>query len=98
MGMFIGAAAIIAITVPTFMPIVSVLGFDPIWFAVIFLLNMEMAATTPPFGVILIVMKGVAPPDTSIRDVYLAGLPFLVLGSDACVRVDHSAVVFPARS
>jgi len=77
MGMFIGAAAIIAITVPTFIPIVKALGFDPVWFAVIFLLNMEMAATTPPYGLSLFVMKSVAPSDTTMGDIYRAGLPFL---------------------
>jgi len=77
MGMFIGSGAIIMITTPIFMPIVFGLGFDPIWFAVIYLLNMEMAATTPPYGLALFIMKSVAPEDTTMGDVYRAGLPFL---------------------
>ncbi len=77
LGMFIGASAIIMITFPLFMPVVHALGFDRVWFAVIYLLNMEMANTTPPFGLSLFTMKGVAPPDTTIGDVYKAGLPFL---------------------
>jgi tripartite ATP-independent transporter DctM subunit len=77
MGTFLDVVAIMMVTLPLFMPIVTALGFDPVWFAVIFLLNIEMATTTPPFGLSLFVMKGVAPPDTTMGDVYKAGLPFL---------------------
>ncbi len=77
MGMFIGAGAIIMITTPIFMPIVAQLGFNPVWFAVIYLLNMEMAATTPPYGLALFIMKSVAPKDTTMSDVYRSALPFL---------------------
>ena len=77
LGMFMDTVAVMMITVPLYLPIVHTLGFDPTWFAVIFLLNLEMAVTTPPFGVALFVMKGVAPPDTTMGDIYKAGLPFL---------------------
>jgi TRAP-type mannitol/chloroaromatic compound transport system permease large subunit len=69
--------SIMMITLPIYMPIVSNLGFDPLWFGVIFLLNMEMAVTSPPFGFSLFVMKGVAPSDTTMGDIYKAALPFL---------------------
>lgn len=65
------------VAIPIFFPIIIALGFDPIWFGVIFLLNMEMGGTTPPFGLNLFVMKGVAPPEISMGDIYKAGLPFL---------------------
>jgi TRAP-type mannitol/chloroaromatic compound transport system permease large subunit len=65
------------ITIPIFFPIVSALGFDPLWFGVMFLLNIEMSVTTPPFGLSLFVMKGVAPKDTTMGDIIRAGLPFL---------------------
>ena len=61
-----------------FLPIVHALGFDPLWFAVITLLNCEMGATTPPYGTSLFVMKGVAPRDTTMEDIYKAALPYLV--------------------
>jgi len=77
LGMFMDCAAMMVVTIPLFMPIVQALGFDLVWFAVIFLLNLEMAVTTPPFGVALFVMKGVAPRDTTMGDIYKAGLPFL---------------------
>ena len=78
MGTFMELVSIMMITIPIFMPVVHALGFNPVWFAVIYLLNMEMAQTTPPFGMSLFVMKGVAPAGTTMADIYLAGLPFLL--------------------
>jgi len=77
MGMFMEVSSIIMITLPLFIPIIDILGFDPVWFAVIILLNMEMAATSPPFGMSLFVMRSVAPQDTTMGDVYKSALPFL---------------------
>ena len=83
MGCFMDPVSIMMITLPMFMPIVYSLDFNPIWFGVIMLLNVEMSQTTPPFGMGLFVMKGVAPSDTTMGDIYKAGLPFL--GCDAIV-------------
>ena len=77
LGMFISVVPIMMITLPIFMPIIYALDFSPVWFAVIFLLNMEMATTTPPFGLLLFVVKGVAPKGTTMADCYRAALPFL---------------------
>jgi TRAP-type C4-dicarboxylate transport system permease large subunit len=77
LGMFLGVVPIMMITVPIFMPIVYELGFDPVWFAVIYLINMEMGTTSPPFGLSLFVMKSVSPPDTTMATIYRAALPFL---------------------
>ncbi len=77
LGMFLAPTAIILILIPLFMPVVQALGFDPVWFSVIFLLNIEMATTSPPFGGGLYIMKGVAPPDTTMGDIIKAALPFL---------------------
>ncbi len=92
LGMFMSVVAIMMITIPLFMPVVYALGFDPIWFAVIFLLNMEMATTSPPFGLNLFVMKGSAPRDTTMGDIYRAALPFL--GCDAIAMI--LIIAFPA--
>ena len=78
MGVFMEPLTIMMVTLPIYMPIVKNLGFNPLWFGTIMLINMEMATTTPPFGLVLFVMKGVAPPDTTMGDIYKAGLPFLV--------------------
>ena len=81
LGMFIGPFAMIMITIPIFMPIVHALGFSPIWFGLLMLINMEMGQTTPPFGIVLFAMKGVAPPDTTMGDLVKAAFPFLVCDS-----------------
>lgn len=91
MGMFMEQLSIMMITIPIYIPIVIALGFDPIWFATIFLLNMEMAVTSPPFGLSLFVMKGVAPSNTTMGDIYKAGLPFLGLDLIAMVLI----IAFP---
>lgn len=77
MGTFMEQVSIMMITIPIYMPVVTALGFDPIWFAILMLLNLEMAMSTPPFGILLFVMKGVAPPGTKISDIVFAALPFL---------------------
>jgi tripartite ATP-independent transporter DctM subunit len=85
LGGFMDVVSIMMIVLPIFVPVVLALGFDPVWFAVIFLLNIEMASTSPPFGMSLFVMKGVAPEDTRMSDIYLAALPFL--GCDLIVMI-----------
>jgi len=91
LGMFITASAIILITVPLLVPIVQALGFDPVWFAAIMMINLEMGASTPPFGAILFVMKGVAPPDTTMGDIYRSALPFLCCDAIAMALI----IAFP---
>ena len=77
LGGFMEVVSIMMVTLPIFVPVVLSLGFNPVWFAVVFLLNIEMATTSPPFGLALFVMKGVAPSDTTMGDIYRAALPFL---------------------
>jgi tripartite ATP-independent transporter DctM subunit len=79
LGMFIEQTAIVLVTIPIFMPIVSGMGWDPIWFGAVMMLNLEMATITPPFGLSLFVMKGIAPEGTTMGDVYQAALPFIGL-------------------
>ncbi|MBW1997054.1 MAG: TRAP transporter large permease subunit [Deltaproteobacteria bacterium] len=77
LGTFMEPLTILMVTIPIFMPIVNKLGFDPIWFGTVMLLNMEMATTSPPFGLALFVMKGVAPKETRMKEIYLSAIPFL---------------------
>ena len=65
------------LTVPIFFPLAQTLDFNLIWFAVITLLALEISFTTPPFGLLLFVMKGVSAPGTTMRDIYVAALPFM---------------------
>ncbi|PIE14333.1 MAG: TRAP transporter permease DctM/Q [Rhodobacterales bacterium] len=79
LGMFLDDFAIVFITVPLFVPIVRDLGFDTTWFAVLFILSMQSAYLTPPFGYNLFYMRSVAPPEIRIGDIYKAALPFVAL-------------------
>ncbi|MCF8095315.1 MAG: TRAP transporter large permease subunit [Desulfobacteraceae bacterium] len=79
LGMFMNAQAVIMILIPVYMPVISVLNFDPVWFSVLFLLMIEVGTTSPPFGLALFVMKGVAPPDTQMKDVMWAAVPYIIL-------------------
>jgi len=81
LGTFMESLAMILLCVPIYFPIIEALNLSPIWFGAVMLLNMEMAAISPPFGFGLFVMKAVAPPGTTMMDVYRATIPFLLLNS-----------------
>lgn len=78
LGMFMEQISMMLLTVPIFFPLADSLGLDLIWFAVIMLLALEISFTTPPFGLLLFVMKGVAPPETTMRDIYMAAIPYIL--------------------
>ncbi|MBU4277186.1 MAG: TRAP transporter large permease subunit [Proteobacteria bacterium] len=79
LGMLLDPGAIIMICTPVFVPLVKSLGFDPVWFGVLFIVNMEMAYLTPPFGFNLFYMKAIAPPGVTMVDIYKAILPFVAV-------------------
>ena len=91
LGCFMDNLSMVMVAVPIFLPIVSALHFDTLWFSLIMLINMEMANTTPPFGLLLFVMKGVSPRDTSMGDIYRAGIPFLLCDGLVMVLI----MIFP---
>ncbi len=78
LGMFMDGVSMMLITVPIFFPLAHSLGFDLIWFGLFVLITLEMAGTTPPFGLLLYVMLGVAPRGTSLFQVVNAAFPFLI--------------------
>ena len=78
LGMFMDATSMMLITVPIFFPLAQALGFDLIWFGLFVLITIEMAGTTPPFGLLLYVMLGVAPDGTTLIQVAKAAFPFLI--------------------
>ena len=78
LGMFMDATSMMLITVPIFFPLAHALGFDLIWYGLFVLITIEMAGTTPPFGLLLYVMLGVAPKGTTLIQVAKAAFPFLV--------------------
>jgi tripartite ATP-independent transporter DctM subunit len=79
LGMFIETSGICMITIPIFLPIVHALGFDPLWFGVLFMINTEMGLISPPFGMTLFWLKGVVSSDISMMDIYGSVWPFVVL-------------------
>ncbi len=77
LGMFLDPFAIIFILVPIGFPMIKELGFDPIWFGILFVINMQMGYVTPPFGYQLFYLKSVAPPGITTGDIYKSIFPFL---------------------
>ena len=80
LGCFVDQVSMMLITLPFFMPLVTQLNFDPIWFGIIFLICMQLGLLTPPFGLLLYTMKGVAPPEVTMNQIYMAALPFVLFG------------------
>jgi tripartite ATP-independent transporter DctM subunit len=79
LGAFMDQVSMIMITLPFYIPLAQTLGLDLLWFGVLLLIVMEISFTTPPFGLLLYVMKGVAPAHIGIAQIYRAALPFIVL-------------------
>jgi len=78
LGMFMDPVSMMLITVPIFFPLAQQLGFDLVWYGLFVLITIEMAGTTPPFGLLLYVMLGVAPRGTTLFQVASAAYPFLI--------------------
>ena len=78
-GLFLDEIGIILLCVPVFGPIVAGLGFDPLWFGVLFMITAQMAYITPPFGYTLFYLKGVLPPGISLAQVYRGVVPFFLI-------------------
>jgi len=92
LGMFMDGVSMMLISVPIFFPLAQHLGFDPIWFGMFVLMTIEMSGTTPPFGLLLYVMLGIAPPGTTLLQVASAAFPFLICDAVLIVIL----VLFPA--
>lgn len=94
LGMFIDQISMMLITVPIFFPVVLALGYDPLWFALIMLISLEMSLTTPPFGMLLFVILGVAPKGTTLGQVALSATPYLTCDAILIALL----ILFPAVS
>lgn len=79
LGCLLDPSGIVLLCTPLFLPIVKALGFDPLWFGVLFIVNLEMAYLTPPFGYNLFYLKSVVPDDVTMGDIYRSVWPFVVL-------------------
>jgi tripartite ATP-independent transporter DctM subunit len=78
LGLFLDQVSMMMVAIPVFSPAVGVLGFDPIWFWMLFLIAISIGAETPPFGLVLFALKGVVP-NVSITEIYRAAIPFVIL-------------------
>lgn len=79
LGTFIDPFGIILLTVPLFLPIIDAFGFNQLWFGILFSVNMQIAFISPPFGAALFYLKGSAPTEITLRDIYQAAIPFVFL-------------------
>jgi tripartite ATP-independent transporter DctM subunit len=79
LGFFIDQTSIMMITLPFYMPILRNMGTDLVWFGILYLLCMQIGLLTPPFGLLLFVLKGVAPPGITVGTIYRAAIPYVWL-------------------
>jgi len=91
LGMVLDPAGIMMICLPIFLPAVKTHGFDPIWFGILFIMNMNIAYMTPPFGFNLFYLKGIVPPSISMGDIYRSVIPFVIMESTGLALV----MIFP---
>jgi len=79
LGIFVDQVSMMLITLPVFMPLVQRLGVDPIWFGVLFLICMQLGLLLPPHGLLLMTMRGVAPPEVTMAHIFRAVAPYVVM-------------------
>ena len=91
MGMFLDDTAMLVIVAPLYVPLVKILGFDPVWYGVLYTITCQIAYMTPPFGYNLFLMRAMAPPEISLMDIYRSIIPFVMVMILALILV----MVFP---
>ncbi len=87
LGCFIDQVSMMLITLPFYMPLVQHFGFDPLWFGVMYLICMQLGLLTPPFGMLLFTMRGVAPKQITMGQIFHAVLPYVLMGLAMLVLV-----------
>jgi tripartite ATP-independent transporter DctM subunit len=79
MGMFLDDTAMLVIVAPLYVPLVIQLGFDPVWYGVLYTITCQIAYITPPFGYNLFLMRALAPPEITLPDIYRSIVPFVLI-------------------
>jgi tripartite ATP-independent transporter DctM subunit len=87
MGTFLDDTAMLVIVAPLYVPLVHALGFDLIWYGVLYTITTQIAYMTPPFGYNLFLMRAMAPPEISLRDIYGSILPFVMIMVSALILI-----------
>lgn len=94
MGTFLDDTAMLVIVAPLYVPLVTVLGFDLVWYGVLYTITTQIAYMTPPFGYNLFLMRAMAPPEIELKDIYASILPFVCIMALALALV----MAFPQLS
>lgn len=100
LGMLLDPGGIIMICTPVFVPVIKALGFDPVWFGLLFIVNMEMAYLTPPFGFNLFYMKAIVPSHITMGDIMRSIIPFVGLQAVCliiCILIPEIATWLPRK-
>jgi TRAP-type mannitol/chloroaromatic compound transport system permease large subunit len=79
LAMILDPMGIMMLTIPVFLPIIKAQGFDPLWFGILFVINMEIGYMTPPFGFNLFYLKGIVPKDITMGDIYRSVVPYTLV-------------------
>ena len=87
MGMFLDDTAMLVIVAPLYVPLVKMLGFDPVWYGVLYTITCQIAYMTPPFGYNLFLMRAMAPPEITLADIYRSIFPFVLVMVVALILV-----------
>jgi TRAP-type mannitol/chloroaromatic compound transport system permease large subunit len=92
LGVFVDQVSMMLITLPVFMPVVEKLHVDLIWFGVLYLICMQLGLLLPPHGLLLMTMKGVAPPEVTMMHIFKAVTPYIIMSLILLIAI----VLFPA--
>jgi tripartite ATP-independent transporter DctM subunit len=92
LGVFVDQVSMMLITLPVFMPVVEKLNVDLIWFGVLYLICMQLGLLLPPHGLLLMTMKGVAPPEVTMMHIFKAVTPYIIMSLILLIAI----VLFPA--
>ena len=100
MGMFLDDTAMLVIVAPLYVPLIIALGFDPVWYGVLYTITCQIAYMTPPFGYNLFLMRAMAPPEITLVDIYRSIIPFvfvMIIGLSLVMAFPKVALWLPAR-
>ncbi len=99
LGCFVDWIAIILIMIPIITPIVKKIGFDPLWFAILVCVNLQISYLSPPFAYSIFYLKGVAPPQVELKHIYRGVIPFIILqitGLTLCILFPEIVLWLPS--
>jgi TRAP-type mannitol/chloroaromatic compound transport system permease large subunit len=100
MGMFLDDTAMLVIVAPLYVPLVVALGFDPIWYGILYTITCQIAYMTPPFGYNLFLMRAMAPKEITLADIYRSVTPFvlvMILGLALIMMFPQIALWLPSQ-